>query len=87
MNIVIAGFGQEGKASYDYWNNDGNRLAIADEREQVDGLPDGVETILGADAFSRLADFDLIIRSPGINPKKLPYGDKVWSATNEFFAK
>ena len=87
MNIAIAGFGQEGRASYEYWNVDGNQLTIVDEREQVDGLPDGVPTILGADAFSKLSDFDLIIRSPSINPHKLPYGEKVWSATNEFFAK
>jgi UDP-N-acetylmuramoylalanine--D-glutamate ligase len=87
MNIALAGFGQEGRASYDYWNNDGNTIVIADEHDHVDGLPDGAETILGADAFLKLGDFDLIIRSPGINPKKLPYGDKVWSATNEFFDK
>ncbi len=48
-------------------------------------MPSGIETITGPDAFSKLSDFDLIVRSPGINPKKLPYGDKVWSATNEFF--
>ena len=87
MNIAIAGFGQEGRASYEYWKADGNQLTIVDEREQVDGLPHGVPTILGADAFSKLSDFNLIIRSPSINPHKLPYGEKVWSATNEFFAK
>lgn len=87
MNIALAGFGQEGKASYDYWNRDGNTLTITDERGVVDDLPRDVSTILGPDAFSKLGDFDLIIRSPSVNPKKLPYGDKVWSATNEFFQK
>lgn len=87
MRVVLAGFGQEGKASYDYWNVDGNELAIADERDSIADLPDGVPTITGADAFSKLSDFDLIVRSPGINPKKLPYPGKVWSATNEFFEK
>jgi UDP-N-acetylmuramoylalanine--D-glutamate ligase len=86
MNIALAGFGQEGRASYDYWNTAGNALTIADERESVDGLPEGAQTILGDGAFSQLSDFDLIIRSPSVNPKKLPYGEKVWSATNEFFA-
>jgi UDP-N-acetylmuramoylalanine--D-glutamate ligase len=86
MNIALAGFGQEGRASYDYWNTAGNALTIADERESVDGLPEGAQTILGDGAFSKLSDFDLIIRSPSVNPKKLPYGEKVWSATNEFFA-
>lgn len=87
MKIALAGFGQEGRASYDYWNVDGNELTIVDERGIVTDAPAGAGTITGPDAFSKLADFDLIIRSPGINPRKLPYGDKVWSATNEFFAR
>ncbi len=87
MNIALAGFGQEGRASYEYWNTPENTLTIADERETIDGLPDGIRTVVGADAFAKLGEFDLIIRSPGINPKKLPYGEKVWSPTNEFFVK
>lgn len=87
MRIVIAGFGVEGKASYDYWANAGHEVVIADEREQVEDLPTGVQTILGLGAFSKLGDFDRIIRAPSVNPNKLPYGDKVWSATNEFFEK
>ena len=87
MNIAIAGYGQEGKVSFDCWNKPENQLTIADEREQVDNLPEGAMTVLGADAFSKLGEFDLIVRSPSVNPRKLPYGDKVWSATNEFFVK
>lgn len=85
MKIAIAGYGLEGKASYEYWNQADNQLTIVDERDQVDGIPDNAMAILGQDAFSKLADFDLIIRSPSVNPNKLPYGGKVWSATNEFF--
>ena len=87
MNVALAGYGIEGKASYDYWRAQGHDITVADERERLDVLPDGVNTILGPDAFTRLGEFDLIVRSPSVNPKKLPYGDKVWSATNEFFAK
>lgn len=87
MNVALAGYGIEGKASYDYWRAQGHDITVADERELLDALPDGVNTILGPDAFTRLGEFDLIVRSPSVNPKKLPYGDKVWSATNEFFAK
>lgn len=87
MRIALAGYGQEGKASHAYWNVGGNELTVADERDSVDGLPDDAPTILGAGAFTKLTDFDLIIRSPSVNPKKLPYGNKVWSATNEFFEK
>ena len=87
MNIAIAGYGQEGKASFTYWNKDGNVLTIVSEQDSILDAPEGVAMITGPDAFSKLAEFDLIIRSPGINPRKLPYGEKVWSATNEFFAQ
>lgn len=87
MRIAITGYGIEGKASFEYWQASGNELTIVDEREALDDVPSGAATLLGAGVFSRLADFDLIIRSPSIHPSKLPYGDKVWSATNEFFAK
>ncbi len=87
MKIAIAGYGLEGKSALEYFNRDGNEVTIADERDSIETLPDGIATILGPDVFSKLDDFDLIIRSPGINPNKLPYGNKVWSATNEFFEK
>lgn len=87
MKVAIAGYGIEGKASYEYWRSLGSELVIADERETVEGLPEGVETLLGPDAFSHLDSVDLIIRSPSVHPDKLPYGEKVWSSTNEFFAK
>lgn len=86
MKIAIVGYGLEGKASYEYWNTPGNTITIVDERAELAALPVGVETMLGKDALLKLADFDLIIRSPSVHPDKLPYGDKVWSTTNEFFA-
>lgn len=87
MKVAIAGYGIEGKASYEYWLAKGDEVAIADERTELAGVPADVETILGADAFAHLGEFDRIIRAPSIRPDKLPYGDKVWSATNEFFAE
>lgn len=87
MKVALAGFGQEGKASYDYWNRDGNELTLASEADAINDAPEGVATITGPDAFTKLGEFDRIIRTPGVNPHKLPYGDKVWSATNEFFEK
>lgn len=87
MKIAIAGYGIEGEANYRYWDTPENELTIADERTTLRDIPNGAKTILGDGSFSKLDSFDLIIRSPSISPKKLPYGDKVWSATNEFFAK
>jgi len=86
MKIVIAGFGLEGRVSYEYYKALGNEVVIADERADV-SVPEGAKTILGPDALSRLDEFDLIIRSPSLNPAKLPYGSKVWSQANEFFEK
>jgi UDP-N-acetylmuramoylalanine--D-glutamate ligase len=87
MKIAIVGFGIEGKASYDYWNVAGNELTIVDEREILDDVPEDAATLLGKGVLRQLNDFDLIIRSPSIHPNKLQYGEKVWSATNEFFVK
>ena len=85
MKIAIAGYGVEGKASYDYWSGKGHEIVIVSEKANAASLSAGMESLFGENVFSELDDFDLIIRSPGINPRKLPYGGKVWSATNEFF--
>lgn len=86
MKVAIAGYGVEGRASYEYYKARGDEVVVVDGREDII-LPEGTSSLLGIDSLSQLADFDVIIRSPGVPPKKLPYGDKVWSATNEFFSK
>lgn len=85
MKIAIVGFGIEGKASYDYWNTPDNQLVIFDEKNQIDDLPENATTRLGAASFESLAEFDLVIRSAGLAPYKIPNEVRVWSATNEFF--
>lgn len=87
MKVVIAGFGIEGQASLNYWHNQGAEVSIADERDSLAVPVEATRALLGADAFSDLGEYDLIVRSPSLSPSKLPYGDKVWSATNEFFAQ
>lgn len=87
MKIAIAGYGLEGKASFSYWNKPKHELTIVDERESIDDLPEGVPTMLGADAFAKLGGFDFVIRTAGLAPSKIVTDGKVWSATNEFFAK
>lgn len=86
MKIAIAGYGIEGRASFEYYSSRGHEVVIVDERSDCD-VPEGVTAICGPEAFAALGDFDLIIRSPGIAPQKLPYGDAVWSQANEFFAR
>lgn len=85
MKIAIAGYGTEGRVSFDYYSARGDDVMVLNEREELE-LPRGVKARLGSDAFSDLSSFDLVVRSPGINPSKLPGAKRVWSQTNEFFA-
>lgn len=89
MKIAIAGFGLEGEVSYDYFTNKypDAEVVIVDEREKLEGLPDGAEVLSGQGVFSRLSDFDLIVRTPSLRPDKISTNGKVWTATNEFFAE
>lgn len=89
MKIAIAGYGAEGEANYRYWSADpANDVTIVDESLTPSRpIPDDTKTILEPGAFSRLNDFDLVIRTASLNPKKIKTNGKVWSATNEFFAK
>ena len=86
MKIAIAGYGVEGKANYNYFRQQGD-VTIVDEREEIEDLPENVNTILGKDSFSKLKEFDLVIRTAGLSPKKINTEGKIWSTTNEFFAK
>lgn len=87
MKVAIAGYGVEGKASYQYWRALGHEVTIVDERElSAYDLPYGASAMLGAGVFEELDEFDLVVRTAGLNPKKL-HTDNVWSGTREFFAK
>jgi UDP-N-acetylmuramoylalanine--D-glutamate ligase len=84
MKIAIAGYGLEGRSNYDYFASRGD-VTIVDEREHIDDLPQGVPVVLGAGAFDKLADFDLVVRTAGLSPHKIITHGKVWSGTREFF--
>lgn len=88
MKIAIAGYGLEGEANYNYWNQPGNELTVVDESDNPSHhIPSGTKTILGGGAFNQLNDFDLVIRTAGLNPGKITTSGKIWSSTNEFFDK
>lgn len=88
MKIVIAGYGLEGESSYKYWSLDPtNEIVIADQNPISKDLPPNAKTIIGPDAFDNLHGYDLIIRTAGLHPNKIKTDGKIWSATNEFFAK
>lgn len=88
MKIAIAGYGVEGKANLIYYQTQGGHdITIVDEREQISDVPATIPTILGPGAFSKLQDFDLVVRTSNLNPRKIQTNGKIWSSTNEFFAK
>lgn len=86
MKIAIAGYGLEGRQNFIYWNVPGNELTIVDEREPID-VPSGAATIVGEGAFAKLDRFDMVVRTAGLSPRKITTNGKIWSTTNEFFAK
>lgn len=87
MKIAIAGYGLEGESSYRYFNRPENQITIVDERQPALELPESAEVIIGESAFSQLDDYDIVVRTPGLNPSKIKTNGKIWSATNEFFAR
>lgn len=90
MKIAIAGFGVEGRSNYAYWSRDiHNEITIVDEKldpEAVD-VPSDAELVVGPGVFTQLDGYDLVIRTAGLAPHKIVTNGKIWSATNEFFAK
>lgn len=88
MKIAIAGFGLEGESNYRYYSTSPeNIITIVDQKTPERLLPPGVETIIGEDAFEKLSDFDLVVRTAGLAPRKIKTNGKIWSSTNEFFSK
>jgi UDP-N-acetylmuramoylalanine--D-glutamate ligase len=87
MKIAIAGYGSEGESNYRYWNTPGNQVVIIDEQQPARDVPVDASLIVGEAAFARLDGYDMVVRTAGLAPRKIKTDGKVWSATNEFFAK
>jgi len=87
MKIAIAGYGIEGESNYRYWNTPDNQVVIVDERQPAHPVPVDASLIVGEDAFAKLEGYDVVVRTAGLAPRKIKTDGKIWSATNEFFAK
>lgn len=88
MNIAIAGYGIEGESSFKYWSRSKkNNITIFNEVQPEFELPIDCNLIVGEGAFQKMNGFDLVIRTAGLAPRKIKTDGKIWSATNEFFAK
>lgn len=91
MKIAILGFGLQGQAALNYWNQAGNEITVFDLNPVE--VPDGIKTVFGSDYLNNLHEYDLIVRSPGLHPQNIIDNntdypeilDKVTTVTNEFF--
>ena len=74
-NIVILGFGREGKTMYKFLRKyfPQKTITIADKRDFTSNNEEleKIETIIGDDYLNNLEKFDLIIKSPGISLKDI----------------
>lgn len=101
--ILILGFGREGQATLRYLlkNCPDSSIAVADQRT-IDQFNDEEKALLekgqvgqycGQNYLEHCQDFDVIIKSPGINPrlpeikKAVQAGVELSSATNIFFSQ
>lgn len=68
MKVAIVGYALEGKSSCEYFLNQGHSITICDSNESIQDIPEGVEVRLGSDYLANIDQFDLIIRTAGMNP-------------------
>ena len=89
MKIALIGFGLEAKSAYDYFKSidQNNTFEIYDENSKSKiELPNGVKFFGDFHDFSKI-QADLIVRTPAVNPSRLPKNTKITSVTNLFFEK
>ena len=90
MKIAILGYALEGEVTLKYFNNPNNSITICDQNESI-AIPKGVNFKLGNGYLENLEQYDLIVRTAGLNPKLIfdqnPNLDKskVTTGTNLFF--
>lgn len=88
MKIIIAGYGVEGRSNYRYFRDlyPDAEIMIADE-QAVSDAPEGAQVLAGEGVFGELHEADLVVRTAGLAPRLIKTDGKIWSATNEFFAR
>jgi UDP-N-acetylmuramoylalanine--D-glutamate ligase len=89
MKIAILGYSLEGRSSYEYFAaQGGHELTIRDQDESI-RVPEGADSVLGGSYLDGLDQYDLIVRSAGLQPKTIleknpGVAGKTTSNTNEF---
>jgi UDP-N-acetylmuramoylalanine--D-glutamate ligase len=90
MKIAIIGYDTEGRATYDYFARQGeHEITIRDQKTDT-VVPSEAEAVLGDTYLNDLDKYDLIIRTAGMQPRKILEANPGVSAristhVNEFF--
>lgn len=90
MRVAIVGFDVEGRSSYEYFKKRGHDITICDQNASVT-VPAGATSRLGPEYLEGLDEFDMIVRTAGLNPRKIlekypDIGGRITSQVNEFMA-
>lgn len=92
-NIVILGYGKQGKATYKYLRKHlkNKEITISDKNENIDksDLDKNVKFMLGENYLKNIENFDVIIKAPGVNLKDIDtskFKDKI-TTDYELFLK
>lgn len=89
MKVAILGYGEQGRAAFEYWAAQGAEITICDRNDTLT-LPDGAHSQLGEYYLQRLERFDVIVRSPSVHPRDIIAVNspdiltKVTTVTSEF---
>jgi UDP-N-acetylmuramoylalanine--D-glutamate ligase len=92
--LVIIGYGVEGKSAYEYYRDKAQEIIVLDEKEPKFEVPAGVRFVQAKVEDYDFSEADLIIRTPAVDPRRIQgqgsraKGEepKIWSLVNEFFA-
>ncbi|HUD07054.1 MAG TPA: UDP-N-acetylmuramoyl-L-alanine--D-glutamate ligase [Candidatus Saccharimonadales bacterium] len=92
MKIAILGYALEGEASLKYFSKPSNEITVCD-KDKDKQIPAGVPSRLGPKYLTNLNEFDLLVRTAGMNPNEIILAnpeapnilDKVTTSINEFF--
>ncbi len=88
MKVAIVGYGLEGADSASYWHQLGHDITVCDQNSDLE-VPQNYKRRLGENYLEGLQEFDIIVRSAGVNPKVIldknpDIAGKITTHTEEF---
>jgi UDP-N-acetylmuramoylalanine--D-glutamate ligase len=94
MKVAILGYALEGQQSASYWHKLDNEVTICDQNPSLE-VEKKYQTNLGKDYLKNLDQYDIIVRTAGLNPQKIldanpespELASKITTSLNEFLDK